>query len=82
MRNLANFLVHPFGRQNNLDGVYLSAIHGRCLLREEQISESSAYLTYRVCPFCRFHYSLSARERIDLLAERGLSKSPTNTSVR
>ena len=74
MRNLANFLVHLFGRGNDLDWVYLSAIHDRCLLCEEQISESSAYLTYRVCPFCRFHYSLSARERIDLLADKGSFK--------
>ena len=74
MRNLANFLVHLFGRGKDLDGVYLSAIHDRCLLCEEQISESSAYMTYRVCPFCRFHYSLSARERIDLLADKGSFK--------
>ncbi len=74
MRTLANILVHLFGRHEDLNGVYLSALHDRCLLCEEPISESPAYLTYRVCPFCRFHYSLSARQRIDLLAETGSFK--------
>jgi acetyl-CoA carboxylase carboxyl transferase subunit beta len=27
-------------------------------------------LAYRVCPFCRFHYTLSARQRIELLADK------------
>ncbi len=49
-------------------------VHDRCLLCEETIRESPAYLTYRVCPFCRFHYTLTARERIDLLADKGTFK--------
>ena len=74
MRNLAEFLVHLFSRDGDLGRVYLSAVHERCLLCEEPISESNTYLTYRVCPFCRFHYTLSARERIDLLADKGTFK--------
>ncbi len=70
MRNLPNLLVHLFGRNDDLDGVYLSALHDRCLLCEEEISRSDAYLTHRVCPYCRFHYTLSARQRIQLLADR------------
>ena len=70
MRNLANFLVHSFGKADDLDHVYLSAVHDQCLLCLEPISESEAYLTYRVCPYCRFHYTLSARERIEQLADR------------
>ena len=69
MRNLANFLVHSFGKTDDLDHVYLSAVHDQCLLCLEPISESEAYLTYRVCPYCRFHYTLSARERIEQLAD-------------
>ena len=57
-----------------MDHVYLSAVHERCLLCEEPISESQTYLTYRVCPFCRFHYTLTARDRIDLLADKGTFK--------
>ena len=74
LRNLASFLVHLFGQSGTLDRVYLSVLHDRCLLCEETINESPAYLTYRVCPFCRFHYTLSARERIELLADQGSFK--------
>ena len=74
MRNLANFLVHLFGRNGDQGNVYLSPVHDRCLLCEEPISESQAYLTYRVCPYCRFHYTLSARERVELLADKGSFK--------
>lgn len=74
MRNLANFLVHLFGRDGAADRVYLSVVHDRCLLCEEPIGDSPAYLTYRVCPFCRFHYTLTARERIELLADKGTFK--------
>ena len=69
MRNLANLLVHLFNREGDLNQVYLTAIHDQCLLCEEPISESEAYIKYRVCPFCRFHYTLSARQRIQLLAD-------------
>ena len=37
---------------------------------EEPISDSPSYLTYRVCPFCRFHYTVTARERIELLVDK------------
>ncbi|MCH7605733.1 MAG: acetyl-CoA carboxylase carboxyl transferase subunit beta [Chloroflexi bacterium] len=74
MRNLADFLVHLFERNGEPDRVFLSAVHDRCLLCEEPISESSAYITYRVCPYCRFHYTLTARERIELLADKGSFK--------
>ena len=74
LRNLAGFLVHLFGRDGDMEQVYLSVIHDRCLLCEEPVGESVAYLTYRVCPFCRFHYTLTARERIELLADKGTFK--------
>ena len=74
MRNLANFLVHLFNRDGEPDRTYLSVIHDRCLLCEEPISDSPSYLTYRVCPFCRFHYTVTARQRIELLADKGTFK--------
>ena len=70
MSKLGNLLVHLFGRHGDLDRIYLSSAHDRCLLCEEEISNSATYRTYRVCPYCRFHYTLSARERIELLADR------------
>lgn len=74
MRNLANFLVHLFNRDDEPDRTYLSVIHDRCLYCEEPISDSPSYLTYRVCPFCRFHYTVTARQRIELLADKGTFK--------
>ena len=76
MRNLANFLVHLFNRDGEPDRAYLSVIHDRCLFCEEPISDSPSYLAYRVCPFCRFHYTVTARQRIDLLADKGSFKEP------
>ncbi len=50
--------------------IFPSSVHDLCLYCEEEIRETMAYQNYRVCPFCRFHYSLSARQRIQLLADR------------
>ena len=74
MRNLANFLVHLFNRDGKTDRTYLSVVHDRCLFCEEPISDSPSYLTYRVCPFCRFHYNVTARQRVELLADKGTFK--------
>jgi len=74
LRNLANFLVHLFGREADTNRTYLSVLHDRCLFCEEPISDSPSYLTYRVCPFCRFHYTVTARQRIELLADKGTFK--------
>ena len=70
MRNLSNFLVHLFNRDGAAERTYLSVVHNRCLFCEEPISDSPSYLTYRVCPFCRFHYTVTARERIELLVDK------------
>jgi len=70
LRNLSNFLVHLFNRDGAAERTYLSVVHDRCLFCEEPISDSPSYLTYRVCPFCRFHYTVTARERIELLVDK------------
>ena len=74
MRNLANFLVHLFGRAEGEESTRLPVVHDRCLYCDEPIRDSHSYLTSRVCPFCRFHYTITARERIELLADRGTFK--------
>ena len=74
MRNLANFLVHLFGRSEGTESPRLSVVHDRCLYCEEPISDSHSYISARVCPYCRFHYTITARERIELLADRGTFK--------
>lgn len=70
MRNLADLLVHLFSRNGDLDRIYLTSVRDRCVFCEAEISETAAYRNYRVCPYCRFHYTLSARQRIELLADR------------
>ena len=74
MRNLANFLVHLFNRETDIERTYLSVVHDRCLFCEEPINDSPSYLTFRVCPYCRFHYTVTARQRIELLADKGTFK--------
>lgn len=45
-----------------------------CLFCSVNLSESEIYHRYRVCPECRFHHSLPARQRIALLADPGSFK--------
>ena len=71
MKNLSQVLFHLLRRGSNLDRSYLSVVRDHCLVCEEAIGESPVYLRLRLCPHCRFHYSLTARERIELLVDRG-----------
>ena len=71
MRNLTDLLVHFLRKSTSLNHVYLSMPRDHCLVCEENVGESPSYMHYRVCPTCRFHYSLTARERIELLVDRG-----------
>ena len=80
MRNLSEFLVHLLRRGTTLDRMYLSVLRDHCLVCEEAIGQATSYLKYRVCPHCRFHYSLTARERIELLVDKG-SFRETNRSI-
>ena len=81
MRNLSELLVHLLRRGTTLDRSYVSVARDHCLVCEEAISETPLYLKCRICPECRFHYSLTARERIDLLADAGSFKE-TNRSIK
>ena len=42
-----------------------------CLVCGAALVDSEFYSQYHVCPTCRFHYSMTARERIDSLADAG-----------
>jgi len=42
-----------------------------CLYCGLDVSESDIFQRYRVCPECRYHYSLPARHRINLLSDQG-----------
>ena len=80
MRNLSDLLVYFLRRNTSLNHVYLSTARDHCLVCGETVSESEPYVQHRVCPTCRFHYSLTARERVELLADRGTFRE-TNRSI-
>ena len=40
-----------------------------CLVCALDLREDETYLSYKVCPRCRFHYSMSAGERIESLVD-------------
>ncbi len=51
-----------------------------CLVCEFRLLDEPEYINSRVCPNCGFHYSMSARERITSLTDRGSFKE-INRSV-
>ena len=55
-------------------------IRESCLACDASLLASQSYDDLRVCPVCRFHYSLTARERIESLADAG-SFRETNRSI-
>ncbi len=67
VRNLAGILgsVARRGRDDSEE----SEARDSCLVCEEDLTTSDVYAQFRVCPRCRFHYSMTARERIDSLVD-------------
>lgn len=50
------------------EGAPLSSV-GSCLLCGASMADQKLYDRFRVCPNCRFHYSISSRERVRLLTD-------------
>ena len=61
-----------FGRQGELGEGPMA--QDRCLFCSALLLESTLYEHYRICPSCRFHYSITARQRIQLLVDEGSFK--------
>ena len=68
VRNLAGLLGSVTRRGRSEDKVATQS-RETCLVCDASLVESSMYDEYRVCPVCRFHYSMTARERIASLAD-------------
>ncbi|MCH8206767.1 MAG: acetyl-CoA carboxylase carboxyl transferase subunit beta [Chloroflexi bacterium] len=51
-----------------------------CLVCDADLAGSELYAQHRTCPVCRFHYSMTARERIESLADPESFKE-TNRSL-
>ncbi len=68
MRNLTGILSSVKGGRNGEAEPHEREI---CLVCGQSMALSDLYLTLRVCPVCRFHYSITARERITSLVDKG-----------
>ncbi len=69
VRNLAELLSSVVRKGGDDSKVF--AARQTCLVCGARLEESELYSQYRVCPVCRFHYSMTARERINSLADPG-----------
>ncbi len=67
VRNLAGILgsVAKRGREDSEE----SEARDTCLVCEEDLAASDVYAQFHVCPRCRFHYSMTARNRITSLVD-------------
>ena len=66
MRNFTGIVSSVMSNRN---GHTEPPIREICLVCDQSMAFSDLYATLRVCPICRFHYSLTARERIESLAD-------------
>ncbi len=57
-----------------------AAARDTCLVCQARLVDSEFFAQNRVCPACHFHYSMTARERIDSLVDPG-SFRETNRNV-
>ena len=48
-----------------------AAIRETCLVCGTSLLDSDLFARHHICPTCRFHYSMTARERIESLADPG-----------
>jgi acetyl-CoA carboxylase carboxyl transferase beta subunit len=67
MKNLAELIASL--REPHQDPENAGAEQEVCLSCSADLRESPEYVEFRVCPACRFHYNVSARRRIGLLAD-------------
>src|SRR5713226_8090258 len=70
MRNLADFfsgLRDHYAGDSGVDDGNLDV----CLNCQASLAGSADYSHFRVCPSCRFHYTIGAQERIELLVDPG-----------
>ncbi len=73
MKNLADFLVGKRGKGEPEEAPVIPA-PPTCPHCSTDLSASEIYLRLRVCHNCRYHFRLSSRQRIDLLADEGSFK--------
>ena len=67
VRGFGSVLSALLGRRRQ--GLREEAVRDSCLVCGGLLKGQPVYEAYRVCPSCRFHYSLSAKERVRLLMD-------------
>ena len=67
-RRISGVISTLLGRRGGVAGTAALA-QEVCLFCGASLADATVYLEARVCPECRFHYSITARERIQLLAD-------------
>ena len=45
-----------------------------CLMCSTDLNKSNVYLRYKICDTCGFHYSMSARDRVNSIVDFGSFK--------
>lgn len=78
MKNLAEFLAAR--RFHDSEQAELPE-SGTCINCSADLAESQLYREYRVCERCRFHYSLGAHRRIELLVDPGSFRESNRSLV-
>ncbi len=76
VRNIADMLSSVMSRTHSEAE---TVVREFCLVCDESLVNSDLYQRYNICPRCRFHYSLTARERIEALADPGSFKEINRT---
>jgi len=69
VRNVADLLISVVKRGEAVEAS--STARETCLVCAANLVGVELYERFRVCSTCRFHYSMTARERIDSLADAG-----------
>lgn len=78
VRNLSNLLSLVTHKSQAVETIV--ADRDQCLVCETALVDSEEFAIYRVCPNCRFHYSMTARERIESVVDHASFKE-TNRSL-
>ena len=71
VRSLADLLSSAIRRGGKAEEQRAYAMRETCLVCGAILIDSPLYTQWRVCPVCRFHYAMSARDRIASIADQG-----------
>ena len=77
VRNVAGAIGSVVGRRDGDGG---APQRDSCLVCSTDLLASDLFASSRICPVCNFHYTMTARERIDSLADPGTFRE-TNRRV-